>query len=89
MNIIDLEHLEIVSETKEIQGGEGLGIDINDILGRAFSSIKIKSLATGTFGAFAAGGPKILTASSPNNSSVGFDMDYTAIAVGIPPSAFQ
>nr|MCU0537200.1 hypothetical protein [Hydrococcus sp. Prado102] len=69
MNIIDLEHLEIVSQTNEIQGAEGIGIDINDILGRAFSGIKIKSLATGTFGAFAGGGPKILVASSPNNSS--------------------
>jgi hypothetical protein len=89
MNIIDLEHLEIVSETNEIQGGEGLGIDINEIIGRAVSAIKIKSLTTGTFGGFTAGGPKILVASSPNNSSIGFDMDYTAIAIGIPPSAFQ
>lgn len=82
MNIIDLEHLEIVSETHEIQGATG--IDPKTIIGKAIANFSFNSLTTGTFGALAGGGPKILTASTKTNSSVGFQFDYSAIAVGIP-----
>jgi hypothetical protein len=82
MNIIDLEHLETVSDANEIQGATG--IDPKTIIGKAIANFSFNSLATGSFGALAGGGPKILTASTKTNSSVGFQFDYSAIAVGIP-----
>jgi hypothetical protein len=84
MIITDLEHLEFVSQANEIQGGEGTGLNPKDIIGKAMAAFSFQSLATGPFGAFAGGGPKILTASSGQNSSVGFDFTYSAIAIGIP-----
>lgn len=84
MIVTDLEHLEVATQSQEVEGGEGMFPGIQDLMFKAMSAFSFNTLATGLHGAFAGGEPKILTTAYPGNYSVGFQFTYTSVAVGLP-----
>ena len=81
MIIIDLEHLETVSQLNKIDGGK-LSADFANFKGVATSNFLFDSLVIGKFGAFAGGEKNILTTASPGQFTVGFAFNYQAVAIG-------
>ncbi|MEM8778172.1 MAG: hypothetical protein AAGF26_04725 [Cyanobacteria bacterium P01_G01_bin.49] len=81
MIIADLDCLETVSQTEEIEGGM---IDLNALFGRAMSNFSFDSLAVGDFGAFGGGETNVLTTGSVGSFSVGYAFDYSSVALGLP-----
>lgn len=82
MIINDLEHLESVAQAQEVEGG--MFPDFSAIIGKSLSAFSFNSLASGAWGAFAGGEPKILTTAFDNNYSVGFQFTYSSVAIGLP-----
>ncbi len=82
MIIVDLDNLEMISQTQEIEGG--MLFSMEDLFAQAFSSFTFDSLASGKNGAFGGGEANVLTTAFDNNYNVGFSFNYASQALGLP-----
>ncbi|WP_107669141.1 hypothetical protein [Cyanothece sp. BG0011] len=82
MIIADLDNLEVIAQTQEIEGG--MIFSLESLAFQSISSFNFDSLVSGATGAFGGGEANVLTTAFPNNFNVGFSFTYASQALGLP-----
>jgi hypothetical protein len=82
MLINDLEHLEMIEQYQQVEGGARL-LRVKP-RGVAQADFGFNSLVVGSVGSYAGGDTQILTTATPEGFNTGFSFVYQSVATGGP-----